>query len=227
MNRGTRHQNRRRAGRRIMAAWLFFGACFLLTMTGFFVAMGRLDQEGVKEKGGTVVDKDSLTDEERNGNEPLFLQTDERWKNLSYGQSTISEAGCAPTCLAMVVVALTGNRDITPQQVAKYSETCGYYEAGQGTRWTLISEGSREYGLQAAELPLSESRMIQTLEEGGRIICAMRPGDFTTEGHFIELYWYDDEGFRVHDHNSLERSRRLWKYSELEWQIRNLWGLWY
>ena len=67
--------------------------------------------------------------------------------------------------------------------------------------------------------------MIRVLENGGKIICAMGPGDFTTEGHFIEIYQVEENGFRLHDSNSLERSRKLWTYEEISGQIRNLWGL--
>lgn len=166
-----------------------------------------------------------LTKEERDGSEPLFLQTDERWSGYQYGGSTISVAGCGPCCLAMTAVALTGDRKITPKKVARFSDKNGYYAKGQGSLWTLIPEGSRYLGLTAEELPLSEQRMRDTLENGGKIICAMGPGDFTTEGHFIELYQAEAGGFRVHDPNSLERSRKLWPYSEISGQIRNLWGI--
>lgn len=225
----VQRDNRRQIHRRhkkVITAWIFFGICFLFALLGLFVTLSKLEAEqsgmGERAKSGT----DMLTEEERNGREPLFLQTDDRWRDKKYGGSIISESGCAPSCLAMVIVALTGNREITPSKVAKYSEKKGYYVEGQGTLWTFISEGSRHYGLQAKELVLSESHMMQVLNEGGKIICAMGPGDFTTEGHFIELYGYGDGGFCVHDPNSLERSRRLWKYSELETQIKNLWGIW-
>lgn len=220
----------RKKRRRVTAAWIFFGACFLFTLLGFLITLNNLDAEQMEKTAsgrgeGTRV-TDELTAEERNGKEPLFLQTDERWRNEKYGESVISESGCAPSCLAMVIVSLTGKRDITPAKVARYSEKKGYYVEGQGTLWTFIPEGSRHYGLQARELALSESVMYQMLDAGGKVICAMGPGDFTTEGHFIEVYGYDEEGFRVHDPNSLQRSRKSWKYNKLEKQIRNLWGIW-
>ncbi len=202
--------------------------CIFLVVFFLFRNAGRLQDQG--ESAGEVSerpDRDelSLTEEERNGKDPLFLQTDERWKDCPYGNSTIEESGCAPSCLAMAAVALTRNKKITPQRVAAWSEKNGYYEPGQGSLWTLIPEGSRHFGLTAEELPLSEERMEGTLDAGGKIICALGPGDFTTEGHFIEIYQYSAEGFSVHDPNSVLRSRRLWKYDDLRGQIRNLWGI--
>ena len=52
----------------------------------------------------------------------------------------------------------------------------------------------------------------------------MRPGDFTTEGHFIVIYGYDEEGFLVHDPNSRLRSEEEWTFQTLYPQIKNLWA---
>lgn len=174
---------------------------------------------------GMTSDEGRLTKEERDGAEPLFLQTDSRWSDCKYGDSTISISGCAPCCLAMTAVALTGNRKITPGKVARYSEKNGFYVEGKGSLWMLIPEAGKHFGLSVEELPLSRQHMIRVLENGGKIICAMGPGDFTTEGHFIEIYQVEENGFRLHDSNSLERSRKLWTYEEISGQIRNLWGL--
>ena len=62
------------------------------------------------------------------------------------------------------------------------------------------------------------------LDLGRPIICAMRPGDFTATGHFIVIYGYDENGFRVNDPNSMDRSGMSWSFSTLKGQIRNLWG---
>ena len=52
---------------------------------------------------------------------------------------------------------------------------------------------------------------------------SLRPGDFTTEGHFIVLVEKQDGGYVVQDPNSRVRSQKLWDYGTLEPQIKNLW----
>ena len=64
---------------------------------------------------------------------------------------------------------------------------------------------------------------MHELENGHPIICAMRPGDFTTAGHFIVLADVQEGKIRVNDPNSRTRSRELWPYETLERQIKNLW----
>ena len=49
-------------------------------------------------------------------------------------------------------------------------------------------------------------------------------GDFTSDGDFIVLTEWTDEGIKINDPNSKKRSEQLWDYSRLESQIRNLWS---
>ena len=63
------------------------------------------------------------------------------------------------------------------------------------------------------------------LDEGGVVICSVGPGDFTTEGHYILIRDYDENGFLVNDPNSRQRSAMEWSYERLAPQIKNLWAL--
>lgn len=156
---------------------------------------------------------------------PLFLQWDPMWGYEKYGSSCIAVAGCGPTCLAMAGYFLTGNPHMTPDQVAKFAQRNGYYEAGLGSSWTLISEGAEKLGLTATELPLVKKKIVSALEAGSPVILALRAGDFTSSGHYIVLSGVEDGAFRVNDPNSKARSAKLWTYEELEGQIRNIWSI--
>lgn len=166
-----------------------------------------------------------LTQAEMNADHPLFLQWDERWGYTDYGNGLMAVAACGPTSLSMAVVALTGNTDATPYEVAKFSVEHGYRVNGNGTKWSLISEGSKSYGLGVEELPLSESRMKQAIDQEKMLILIMGPGHFTTGGHFIVLYDYDENGFYVNDPNSRLKSEKVWDYDIFSSEIRNIWAL--
>lgn len=165
-----------------------------------------------------------FTEEEMEQENPLFMQWDSRWGYVPYGGSNIGIAGCGPTCLSMVIFALTGNEEATPDAIAEYSMDNGHYVEGAGTAWTLMTAAAEEYGLYAYEIGLDEDAIKQSLDLGRPVICAVREGDFTTSGHFIVLYDYDEEGFLVNDPNSRERSEKRWSFERIKYQIRNLWG---
>ena len=154
---------------------------------------------------------------------PLFMQWDERWGYVQYAGDLMGLTGCGPTCLSMVSIYLLNDDKYTPKYVAEFAERNGYSVSGNGSSWTLISEGGRELGLDITEIPLDENRIIRNLEVGNPIICIMGPGDFTTSGHFIVMTEYVDGKIKVNDPNSKTRSEKLWNLSSIKHQIRNLW----
>lgn len=156
---------------------------------------------------------------------PLMLQWDPRWGYQKYGSDMLAITGCGPTSLAMAGYYLTGDESFNPGKVAEFSRKNGYYAAGYGSSWTLISEGGPLLGLEVQELPLVKKKIVSALEAGSPVILAMGPGDFTSSGHYIVLAGLEDGAFRVNDPNSMENSRRLWTYKELEDQIRNIWAV--
>ena len=164
-----------------------------------------------------------LTKKECKEKIPLLLQWDQRWGYVSYGSSDIALSGCAPTCLSMVIVGLTGNHNATPDKIAKYAQDNGYYLKGTGTSWSLLTEGASYLGVEGREISLSKKTVQTALQQGQPIICSVGPGDFTTEGHFIVLTGMKYGKIKVNDPNCIRRSC-LWDYEVLEPQIKNLWA---
>lgn len=154
---------------------------------------------------------------------PLLLQWDERWGYGEYAGELMGLSGCGPTCLSMVCIQLLQDASYTPQYVAAFAEENGYAVKGNGSAWSLISEGGKKLGLDVTEIPLDEGRIIRNLEVGNPIICVMGPGDFTTSGHFIVLTEYADGYVKVNDPNSPARSQKPWKLTDIMPQMNNLW----
>lgn len=155
---------------------------------------------------------------------PLLLQWDSRWGYETYGDGMLGCTGCGPTCLSMVSLALTGWHENDPYSVAQYAQENGYYVSGSGSSWSLMGEGCAQFGLTSEELPLDENAVIDALEEGKLVICAMGPGDFTDNGHYIILAKYADGAFTIRDPNSPVNSMRTWTFGEIQDQIKNLWS---
>lgn len=178
------------------------------------------------EGNTTDYEKAELTEKELQEKYPLFLQWDKRWGYLAYGDdSNVAISGCGPTTLAMAVVALTGNEEATPAAVAKFATQEGYYMSGTGTMWSLMTEGAAAYGVRSEQINISQIEIKQHLDQGDIVICSVRQGDFTTGGHFILLYDYDDEGFSINDPFSLYRSGQKWDYGKIRSQIKAVWAL--
>ena len=160
----------------------------------------------------------------RRGEVPFLYQTDPTWANEPYAGGTIRENGCGPTCLAMVYVDLTGKTDHGPAEMAALSERSGYTVDGM-TAWAFMTEGAAELGLSSSEVPADADRLRAELEAGDPVIASVRPGDFTTTGHFIVLAGVNKNGeLIVHDPNSPERSAQTWDIERVLNQCNNLWA---
>lgn len=155
---------------------------------------------------------------------PLLLQWDERWGYGQYAGELMGLSGCGPTCLSMVCLYLLDDPAYTPRYIAEFAEENGYSERGNGSAWTLISEGGEQLGLEVEELPLHENTIIRELKAGNPIICVVGAGDFTSTGHFIVLTGYADGAVTVNDPNSVLRSEKQWELTAIMEQIRNLWA---
>lgn len=158
------------------------------------------------------------------GDVPLLMQWDVRWGYDSYGEEMVGLAGCGPTCMAMAYLYLNGDTSMNPRKMAEYAYENGYYTEA-GTSWGFFTNGAKGLGLSGQELPLGEAQIKRALDEGKVVVCSMRPGDFTTTGHFILLRGYDENGFYANDPNSRKNSGKQWDFDRLSGQIKCLWSI--
>lgn len=150
-------------------------------------------------------------EEWRKGSMPYLYQIDPQWSETDYSGGPFAKTGCGPTALSMVYIYLTGNTDLDPVQMGKFSTENGYATDGEGTQWSLMSDGAAQLGLTGAMVGLDSAVLQETLEAGHPVICVMNPGTFTDIGHFIVLERMGADGKAVvHDPNSVGRSMRTW-----------------
>lgn len=168
-----------------------------------------------------------FTEDELPENYPLFLQWDIRWGYMPYGpvDGIMGSTGCGPACLSMAIFYLTGDKTCTPDTIGTYSMEHGYYVNGSGTAWSLITDYPKLYGLTSRSVGKTENRLKAELDNGNILICSVRAGDFTSGGHFIVIYGYDENGFKVNDPKCVYRSRLNWTYEQIKDDIKQTWSI--
>lgn len=155
---------------------------------------------------------------------PLLIQWDDRWGYVPYGDSVIGITGCAPTCLSMVIIGLTGDTSATPDLLAQKAMEKGAYVEGAGTAWSFLTDAAADYNIKVAQYGyLTQIEMEKMLDEGKMIILSMGPGDFTSSGHFIVVCGYTEKGFIVNDPFSKIRSKIEWDYDTISNQWAGIW----
>lgn len=221
----TRYRQRRRARRAPVLALVALLAVAAVGAAVGITASLAGGGAGAASSVSGVAERSTPRSEWRRGVVPKLYQTDPEWADDEYAGATIRESGCGPTCLAMAYVALTGRTDRGPAEMAAFSERGGHVSGGM-TAWTLMTDGAAELGLTSEELPADAGRVRSALAAGQVVICSMRPGDFTTTGHFIVLAGVTDDGdVIVRDPNSAERTARAWDLEDVLGQCANLWAL--
>lgn len=179
--------------------------------------------EEIRKKHSSIVD---ISEDYVKGSIPTFIQWDERWGYLHYGDNVIGDSGCGPCCLSMAATALTGKTQYTPAALCRFAENNGYYVDGVGTAWDLMLGGAQKLGLSSENIHIEEDSIKRKLEEGKLVILSMGPGIFTKGGHFILVYKYENGKFYVKDPNSRIRTDKGYTYEEFGSQIKNGWAVW-
>ena len=164
-------------------------------------------------------------------NIPLQLQTDEKWKDISYGDGNpdgniIGVNGCAITSLAMVATFLDGT-NTTPQDILNWAKN-DYYLEGEGTTWAIFPEFAAMKGYQCEELGMDIVAVEEQLKQNHPVIISVKPGYFTKTGHIMVISGVADGKFWVNDPNDTEtkgHSKKTFSAEELTNEAMNFWTI--
>lgn len=123
-----------------------------------------------------------------------YSQIDPRWKNKLYTSTgntsqTMGSSACGPTCSAMVVSSIKGT--ILPTTMADLYVQYGFRSANNGTYWSAFRWTADVFDIGYKEVQRLND-VCDLLEQNYMIISACGNGLFTTGGHFILIYGYED-----------------------------------
>lgn len=157
----------------------------------------------------------------------VYYQTD---YSEPYGNGTIADTGCGPTCFAMVASDYLG-RQVTPVDAISW---CGnaYYVSGVGTSWSYFAAAASHFNLPCTVVDLGNNinAAVDQLRNGNLVISSQGPGIFTSGGHFILLSSVDaNGGIKVRDpnkNNAVNKGyeNRTFTASEINASGKNYWA---
>ena len=142
-----------------------------------------------------------------------YNQLDKRYASKPYGTDDIGTYGCGPTCMAMVVSALT-NETVDPVEMAHWAYENGYWCSKSGSYHSLIPGAAKAWGLLVQGCGKTEGqRIVDALSQGKLVVAIMLKGHFTSSGHFIVLRGVENGKILVADPASYTRSQQTWDLS--------------
>lgn len=149
-----------------------------------------------------------------------YLQTDKRWKAIPYqvkGETaTIGGSGCGPSAAAMILTSMTG-QTITPVDTCQWSVDHGYKAKNAGTYYSYFVPQFKDYGIECVQLSqkslhnepqsnLHDYVQHKVHDEGYYAIALMGKGTWTSGGHYIVVWDWDDK-VRINDSASTRAVR--------------------
>ena len=174
----------------------------------------------------TDEEKKTFTDTEKSGaaRVPLIMQWDYRWGFNWYGGGPAGLTACAPTCMTMIGLGLTGKETYTVPAMCSYSEGKGYWVSGQGTSWSLVTDAFPDDPITCQQTSVDEGSIASALNAGNPVLINVGVGKFSAVGHFMVLTGVDKDGnFILNDPNNLENSSKTWAWADLASEIQAAW----
>lgn len=165
-----------------------------------------------------------------------YLQADPKWKNHNYSargeKKTIGSSGCGVTVAAMVIATLK-DKSVTPITTAEWSMAHGYKALNQGTYYTYFVPQFKQYGITCRQLNQSNlygkssssahTEALNALKNGNWIIAVMGKGHWTSSGHFIFLYKYENGYVYINDPASTKADRIKNTWDLFAKQVKYMW----
>lgn len=167
-----------------------------------------------------------------------YLQTDSKWKNHNYSakgeKKTIGSSGCGVTASAMVIATLK-DKNVTPVTTAEWSMAHGYKALNQGTYYTYFVPQFKQYGITCKQLNSSNlygkssssvhTEALNALKNGNWVIACMGKGHWTSSGHFILLYKYENGYIYINDPASTKADRIKNTWNLFAKQVKYMWTI--
>lgn len=165
------------------------------------------------------------TEEEKSSGIPLLMQWDWRWGYFWYGGGPAGLTGCAPTCMTMIGLGLTGDESYTVPAMCQYAIDKGYWVDGQGTSWSLVTDAFPNDPIVCQNISVDEGSIAAAIRSGCPVLINVGIGKFSAVGHFMVLSGLDSDGnFILNDPNNLENSSKSWAWSDLVSEIQAAWS---
>ncbi|WP_239471435.1 papain-like cysteine protease family protein [Olsenella profusa] len=151
------------------------------------------------------------------GTVPELYCWDSRWGGVDYAGRPLALTGSGPTALSMAYMAITGQGDRTPADIAQLVTDAGQTSEGSGMSGDyLTNESLGELGLSCTSTTSNADNLTQALDTGTYVLLEVSAGTLTDEAHWVIVTGENDDGsVTVHDPTSPEASSHAWDPANL------------
>lgn len=150
------------------------------------------------------------------GEIPSLYQSDPAWGSLAYGQTTMANAGGAPTALAMAYVAVTGRDDKTPADFAQWGTEHDLTASGADTVQAFLTKAAADFGLALNAIDADDHSLRRAIVSNIPVLIVTEPDTFSPVASVVVLDDIDrDSRIVLHDPTSAARTNKSWAFNDI------------
>ena len=144
-----------------------------------------------------------------------YKQKDKAWATLEFSGGTIGSDGCGLTCLAMIEANLQ-DENYTPSDAAAEYNAWRPSQSQTGTSSEFVKYFCKEH--EFVIKGTDKNKAAEQLQDGGFVLVLLKPGSkWSSVGHYILLYGFDDDEFKVMDPNSTKSKYKTASMDDLRY----------
>lgn len=165
-----------------------------------------------------------------------YKQYDSKWGGLSYAvdgeKSTIKSAGCGPTSLADVLAAIVSPY-IDPITLAAWARYHNYKVKNSGTSYSFFEHCAAAFGVTVRRMNTANvygqttnaihAKVLAELQKGNWVIACMGKGLWTSSGHYVVAYGYQNSYVYINDPASASQNRACNSWDVFKSQVKYYW----
>ena len=130
------------------------------------------------------------------------------YSNHGDPKQTMANSGCGPTAMANIVATLKDPAQNPYTQLAEFAMAWGDRSYENGTNWSFFPHVQEYFNFSKMVKSSNLVALKACLNEGGYVVCSMGPGYWTTGGHFITAWKYDNNYVYCNDPASSKRTKQ-------------------
>lgn len=138
---------------------------------------------------------------------PNYKWGSRQYSSTNNPKQTMKSSGCGPSAASNALKTLLEDNSIDPYELAKKALAWGDRTANDGTAWAFFPHLKRDYPVEVVKSTSLES-LKACLDAGGYAVCSMGPGYWTSGGHYICVWKYDDTYIYANDPASSTRKQQ-------------------
>ena len=139
------------------------------------------------------------------------------YSNHGDKKQTMATSGCGPTAMADIVATLK-DKSVDPWTLAQLALEWGDRTYNSGTSWKFFPHIAEHYGFTKLVQSSSVDAFKACIDAGGYAVASMGPGYWTSGGHFICAWKYDNTYIYANDPASTTRKKQ--KIADFKKQVK-------